>query len=57
MSCWARTMPIIEPTGLNICAKLSRRTAVEASPSERTYGLHVVSRREQPPATMKIAMK
>ena len=57
MSCCARTMPHMDPTGLNICAKLSRLTAVSSSPSDRTYGLHVVSRSEHPPATMNIAMK
>ena len=36
MNCWARTIPHIDPTGLNICAKFSRLTAVDSSPSEMT---------------------
>ena len=54
MSCCARTMPASEPSGLNICAKLRRLTAVSSSPSASTYGLQVVSRTAHPPATTKI---
>ena len=54
ISCCASSMPASEPTGLNICAKLSRLTAVSGAPRASTYGLHVVSSTAHPPATMNI---
>ena len=46
----ASSTPMFVPTGLNACAKLSRRVAVSSGPSESTYGLAEVSRIEQPAA-------
>ena len=48
----ATAMPLNEPTGLNACAKFSRRVEVSLSPSERMKGLAVVSRNANPKVRM-----
>ena len=43
----ASSTPMFVPTGLNACAKLSRRVAVSSGPSDSTYGLADVSRMDK----------
>ena len=48
---------MLVPSGLNACARLSRRVADSSGPSEITYGLAEVSRIEQPAAMANSAKR
>ncbi len=53
----AISTPMLVPSGLNACAKFSRRVAVASGPREITYGLAEVSRMEQPAASANSATR
>ena len=49
--------PMLAPTGLNDCARLSRRVPVSSGPIAMTNGLAEVSRMDRPAASTNRAIK